>query len=239
MSSAERRRKFQRIDFLGLDFWYPTQLAFFAAGSSGAHQRLIYGGSQSGKTTTAAAELAWHVSGAYPSWWTGKRFNKPISAWAVGESTTLVRDTMQRQLCGAHEFGTGMIPLESFGRKPIMVAGGTGAVDTLFVTHQTDGQVDGTSTILPSSRSRCAGRNTKRTLEMVWIDERPDELVYSELFARTSAVDGHLIVSYTPIGDGGAAGLPTSSCPSRRLIARCIVSPVPRSSTSAQSGTKS
>jgi hypothetical protein len=35
----------------------------------------------------------------------------------------------------------------------------------------------------------------------------PDEQIYSELLARTSAVDGHLIVSYMPIGEGGAAGV--------------------------------
>ena len=89
LSAAERRRKYQRIDFLGLDFWYPTQLAFFAAGSSGVHQRLIYSGSQRGKTTAAAAEVSWHLTGDYPHWWTGKRFNKPIRCWIVGEFVTL------------------------------------------------------------------------------------------------------------------------------------------------------
>jgi hypothetical protein len=49
LSSAERRRKYRRIDFLGTDFWYPTKLAFFAAGSSGVHQRLIYGGNQTAR----------------------------------------------------------------------------------------------------------------------------------------------------------------------------------------------
>jgi hypothetical protein len=33
LSSAERRKKYRRIDFLDTSFWYPTQLAFFAAGS--------------------------------------------------------------------------------------------------------------------------------------------------------------------------------------------------------------
>jgi phage terminase large subunit-like protein len=45
------------------------------------------------------------------------------------------------------------------------------------------------------------------TVDLIWIDERPEEQIYSELLARTSAVDGHLIVSYTPIGDGAAAGV--------------------------------
>ena len=146
MSSAERRRKYRRIDFLDTAFWYPTQLAFFAAGGAGVHQRLIYGGNQSGKTTCCAAEFAWHVTGDYPPFWVGKRFNKPIRAWVVGESSTLVRDTLQRQLCGGigDDFGTGMIVLEAFCKKPLMVPGGLRAIDTLFTTHATEGKIDGT-----------------------------------------------------------------------------------------------
>jgi phage terminase large subunit-like protein len=207
MSSAERRKKYRRIDFLDTSFWYPTQLKFFAAGSSGAHQRLIYGGNQTGKTLACAAEVAWHCSGAYPHWWTGKRFNRPIRCWGVGESSTLVRDTLQRQLCGGDEFGTGTIPLENFGRKPIMTPGGTGAVDTMFVTHASDGKVDGVTTATFKSFEMRREKLQSETLDLVWIDERPNEEVYSELLARTSATDGHLIVSYTPIGEGAAAGV--------------------------------
>ena len=60
-----------------------------------------------------------------------------------------MRDTLQRQLCGAdtgEAFGTGLVPLESFSRKPIMVSGGLQAVDTFHVTHATDGKIDGMTT---------------------------------------------------------------------------------------------
>jgi phage terminase large subunit-like protein len=210
LSSAERRRKYQRIDYLGTDFWYPTQLAFFAAGSSGVHQRLIYSGSQRGKTTAAAAEVSWHLTGDYPHWWAGKRFNKPIRCWIVGESVTLVRDTLQRQLCGAdtgEAFGTGLVPLESFSRRPIMVSGGLQAIDTFHVTHSTDGKIDGMSTATYKTFEMRREKLQSETVDLVWIDERPDEQVYSELYARTSACDGHLLVSYTPIGEGAAAGV--------------------------------
>jgi phage terminase large subunit-like protein len=208
LSSAERRKKFRRIDFLDTPWWYPTQLAFFAAGSTGVHQRLIYGGSQSGKTTCCAAEVAWHLTGEYPSFWAGKRFNKPIRVWCVGESVVLVRDTVQRKLCSEEgEFGSGTIPLESFTKRPIMVPGGTGAIDTIFVRHATDGKADGTSTLTFKTFEMRRERLQSESIDLVWVDERPDEQIYSELLARTSATDGHLLVSYTPIGEGGAAGI--------------------------------
>jgi phage terminase large subunit-like protein len=206
-SSAERRKRYRRIDFLDTAYWYPTQLAFFAAGSTGVHQRLIYGGNQSGKTLSCAAEVTWHLTGAYPDWWTGKRFDKPIRVWAVGESGQLVRDTLQKKLCGDQEFGTGIVPLESFGKKPVMVPGGTGAIDTMFVTHQTDGVADGTSSLTFKSFEMRREKLQGETIDLIWIDERPSEDIYSELLARTSASDGHVIVSFTPIGEGAAAGV--------------------------------
>jgi phage terminase large subunit-like protein len=207
LSSAERRRKFRRIDFLDTAFWYKTQLAFFAAGSTGIHQRLIYGGNQTGKTLCCAAEVAWHMLGAYPSWWGGKKYTRPIRCWVVGESVVLVRDTAQRQLCGGQDFGTGTIPLESFSKRPIMVPGGTGAIDTIFVSHATDGKVDGTSSLSFKSFEARREKLQSETIDLVWIDERPSEQIYSELLARTSASDGHIIVSYTPVGEGAAAGV--------------------------------
>jgi phage terminase large subunit-like protein len=208
MSSAERRRKFRRIDFLDADFWYPTQLKFFAAGASGVHQRLIYGGNQTGKTLCCCAEDAWHLSGTYPDWWTGKRFNKPIRAWFLGESTTLVRDTLQRKLCGGRsEFGTGLVPLEAFAKAPIMIAGGTGGIDTFFVTHRTDGKVDGVSEASFKSFEMRRERLQSESVDWVHIDERPTEELYNEVYARTIATGGHIIVSYTPVGEGAAAGI--------------------------------
>jgi phage terminase large subunit-like protein len=207
LSSSERRKRYRHIDFMDASFWYPSQKAFFMAGSSGVHQRLIYGGNQGGKTLCCAAEVSWHLTGDYPDWWTGKRFDKPIRVWAVGESGQLVRDTLQKKLCGDQEFGTGVIPLESFGKKPVMVPGGTGAIDTMFITHQTDGVIDGASSLTFKSFEMRREKLQGETIDLIWIDERPSEEIYSELLARTSASDGHVIVSFTPIGEGAAAGV--------------------------------
>jgi phage terminase large subunit-like protein len=206
MSSAERRRKYRKIEYLDAGFWYRPQLEFFAAGASGVHQRLIYGGNQTGKTLACGAEVSWHLTGLYPDWWTGHRFAKPIRAWAVGESVILVRDTLQRQLCG-QEFGEGLVPLESFAKKPIMVAGGMRACDTIFVTHHTGGKIDGVSSLSFKTFEQRRERLQSESVDLIWIDERPDELIYSELLARTAATSGHLMVSFTPVGEGAGGGV--------------------------------
>jgi phage terminase large subunit-like protein len=88
-----------------------------------------------------------------------------------------------------------------------MIPGGTGAVDTLFVTHQTAGKIDGTSSLSFKSFEARREKLQSETIDLVWIDERPSEQIYSELLARTSASGGHIIVSYTPVGEGAAAGV--------------------------------
>jgi phage terminase large subunit-like protein len=209
MSSAERRQKYSRIDFMGPSFWYRAQLEFFAGGASGVHQRMLYGGNQSGKTLCGSAEVSWHASGLYPSWWVGFRFQKPITIWVIGESTAVVRENLQAKLAGGlgDDYGTGTIPLEALPRKPVMISGGSGGIDVMFVQHFTDGKPDGISKIFFKSFEQGREKLQSATVDFNWIDERPSEPIYNELLARTFASGGHIIVTYTSVGPGAAAGV--------------------------------
>jgi phage terminase large subunit-like protein len=203
MSSAEVRKKFHLIDFWGEREFYAPQLKFFADGAK-FHQRLIRGGNQTGKSFSAAMEVALHATGKYGRWWRGKRFDKPVRIWVVGPSTTLVRHGPQRQLCSRQgEFGTGCIPISSFAGRPVMVPGGTGSIDTLSVTHETNGVRDGVSTITFKSFEMRSEKLQAESVDVVWIDERCSEEIYSELLARTTATDGIVFMSYTPLKGGG------------------------------------
>jgi phage terminase large subunit-like protein len=204
LSSAELRRKFHLIDFWGPAQFYPSQLKCLEAGAS-VHQRLLYGGNQVGKTWTAACEVAWHATGAYPTWWRGRRFDKPVRIWVVGPTGQLVRDSVQRQLTSkGGEFGTGAIPLAVFARPPVMVPGGTGAIDTLFVTHRTNSVVDGVTELSFKSYEMRREKLQSEGCHVIWCDEQPSEELYSELYARTTATDGIIIVTYTPVLGSGA-----------------------------------
>jgi hypothetical protein len=55
---------------------YPKQAAFHEAGAK-HRERLLMCANRFGKTVCGAAELALHLTGDYPQWWNGKRFDKP------------------------------------------------------------------------------------------------------------------------------------------------------------------
>lgn len=203
MSSSEYRKKFHMADFWGPAQFYEPQCRFFAAGIK-HHQRLIRGGNQVGKSFACAFEASLHITGAYPRWWTGKRFAKPTRGWIVGPERSLVRDGPQKQLTAKQgEFGTGTIPLAAFVGRPIMVPGGTGSIDTMSVTHETDGVRDGISTATFKSFEQGSEKMQSESIDWIWVDERCSEEIYSELIARTTATDGIVFLSYTPLKGGG------------------------------------
>lgn len=61
-----------------------------------------------------AAEMAMHLTGAYAPWWDGKRFDKPVRAWAAGVTNESARDVVQEKLIGSPfrkaDWGSGLIP---------------------------------------------------------------------------------------------------------------------------------
>lgn len=49
-------------------------------------------GNGCGKTTAGAHELMLDLTGEYPAWWEGWRFEGPIDAWAAGDAARTVRN---------------------------------------------------------------------------------------------------------------------------------------------------
>jgi len=98
-----------------------------------------------GKTTTICAEITYHLTGFYPDWWMGSRYNRPVDVWIAGETNIRVRDTLQEKLFGRPgQIGTGTIPksyieVDSIIRKP----GIPYAIDIARIKHHTDGIEDG------------------------------------------------------------------------------------------------
>ena len=79
---------------------FPHQLKFFETGPS--PRRGVLAANRIGKTVSTCYETAYHLTGLYPSWWTGRRFNKPITAFVAGEGWEQVARGLQDEIGRAH-----------------------------------------------------------------------------------------------------------------------------------------
>ncbi len=70
---------------------YAKQKTFHEAGLK-YRERLFLAGNQLGKTVAGGFEVAMHLTGLYPDWWRGRRWDRPIIAWAAGLTGETTRD---------------------------------------------------------------------------------------------------------------------------------------------------
>lgn len=148
-----------------------------------------------GKTEAGAFASSCHLTGQYPDWWDGKRFNKPISMIAAGETGKLVRDSIQAKLIGGpSEIGTGMIPKDNIIDKRSK-SGIPDACDIVYVAHKSGG----TSILQFQSydQGREAFQSTER--DFIWYDEEPPMPVYIEGLMRTMTTNGVVMSTFTPL----------------------------------------
>jgi phage terminase large subunit-like protein len=74
----------------------------------------------------------------------------------------------------------------------------------LNVTHRTNSVIDGISSCTFKSFEMRSEKMQTESVDVIWIDERCSEEIYSELLARTTATDGIIFLSYTPLKGGGS-----------------------------------
>ena len=173
-------------------------MEFFKA--SAAYNEIAFiAGNRTGKTVAGAYATTLHLTGLYPDWWEGRRFERPISAWAAGGTNKAVRDILQFELLGpTHERGTGMIPGDLIADVATS-RGVADAVDTVYVRH-----VGGGLSAL-GFKSYMEGReNFQGTAKhVVWFDEEPPKDVYGEALMRTMIVPGGgsgvVMLTFTPL----------------------------------------
>jgi phage terminase large subunit-like protein len=176
---------------------YPKQ-ADFHAKSAVHNERLLLGANQVGKTLCGAAEMAIHLTGRYPDWWEGRRWDRPIRAWAGSETSEVTRDGVQRLLVGEpkdeSQWGMGYIPHDALASHTLR-QGVRYALDGVMVHH-----VSGGHSML-GFKSYDQGRQkwASETLDLIWFDEEPDMEIYTEGKTRTNSADGMVYITATPL----------------------------------------
>lgn len=178
---------------------YAKQREFFDLGAS-KRERMFNAGNQLGKSDAGAFETACHLTGRYPSWWKGRRFDHPILAWACGMTAPKTMDINQGKLCGQpntpNSLGTGLIPKECMDQQPVLGRGTTGAFASIAVKHVSGGY----STLAFKSYEQGWQKMQGDGVYFIWLDEEPDDYrVYTECQARLIATGGAIMITFTPL----------------------------------------
>lgn len=192
----EKRRRVARTRLLRYTP-YRKQREFHEAGRD-YRERLLRAANQVGKSMAGAAEMAMHLSGRYPDWWAGRRFDRAITAMVGSETAELTRDGVQRLLVGppadSSSWGTGMIPGDDIAETHRRM-GVADALDTVLVRH-----VRGDfSTLLFKSYDQGRRKWQANTVQVVHFDEEPPEDIYYEGLTRTNATGGMVYLTFTPL----------------------------------------
>lgn len=172
----------------------PKHKLFFACGRAYI-ERLFMAANRSGKTIAGAYECSCHLTGIYPDWWEGRRFDVPTRGWAAGKTGQTTRDTVQKELLGEYShIGTGTIPSELIldykARQGI-----PGAVEYVEVRHISGG----TSILGFKSFDQGVQSFIGTAKDFIWLDEECPKDVYDECFIRTMTTNGILFTTFTPI----------------------------------------
>lgn len=162
-----------------------------------SHTFVIEGGIVTHNTEGGGGyELTLHLTGEYPGWWEGYRFENPIDAWAAGDTNETVRDIIQFKLLGPKESpGTGLIP----GRliKDIKYRqGGNGSVDYVLVEHAPTGKVSRLG-FKSYEQGRKSFQGTEK--DVIWLDEEANPGIRAECIIRLMTTAGLLIETFTPL----------------------------------------
>ena len=175
---------------------YIWQAAFHNAGAHYRERALICA-NQIGKTRSCSAEVAIHLTGMYPDWWKGKKYNRPVRARVGSETNEDSRNIAQAALLGEPgEYGTGWIPGSTIHRDgPNMRnCGIRDVIDTVRIKHK----LGGWSLLQFKSYEQGVGKWRGDELDIVWLDEECDEDIHSEAKTRLLTRKGTLFHSFTP-----------------------------------------
>lgn len=202
---------------------YPRHMEFFRHGAN-ERERLFMAANRVGKTEGAGGyEMALHLTGDYPDWWNGRRFDESVKAWAAGDTSQTVRDIVQFKLLGPiNDLGTGLIPGDSIIDTKRRAGNVPDLIETVRVKHKSGGV--SILTFKSYDQGREAFQGTEQNV--VWLDEEPPSDVYSECLLRTMPTatfrGGIVMLTFTPLR--GLSDVVLSFLPDGRNPAgKCVV----------------
>jgi phage terminase large subunit-like protein len=179
---------------------FEHQLKFFATGANPqAERRGILAANRIGKTVSTCYETAMHLTGLYPDWWNGYRFDKAITCMVAGEGWSQVALVLQQELLGTQDIkiteniGTGAIPKDCI-IVDTMRNDGANCIG-VEIKHKSGGK----SYLLFANYTQEVRQLQGFKLNLAVFDEQPPDDFFSEIVTRTATTQGKVLCSFTPL----------------------------------------
>lgn len=171
------------------------QLKAFALGKT-EKVRGIMAANRIGKSYAATFELVCHLTGLYPEWWPGHKFDRAVNCLMLGESWSQIinPDAIHDLVFGRLiELGTGWIPKDKIFN--VQKSGQLGTIAICNIQH-----ISGQFSSLKVGTYQ-SGDNVLMgsTLDFVLIDECPnDKSILPQCVKRTWSSGGKVLAAFTP-----------------------------------------
>lgn len=175
---------------------YVPHTAFFRAGAE-YRERCMMAANRVGKTYGVGGyELTLHLTGQYPDWWEGRRFDEPIRSWACGTTGQTVRDILQRKFLGpVNDLGTGLIPGDCIVETRKKAGNVPDTIETVYVKHVAGGISSMAFKSYEQGRKAYEGDEQ----DCILLDEEPPIEIYTECLTRTMTTQGLVMLLFTPL----------------------------------------
>ncbi len=180
-------------DRIHFRYYKPNEIqkAFHAAGKK-AKERLNMSPNRAGKSFSASAEIAMHLTGVYMEGWEGYQYHRPVSAWAAGKTFAETKDSIVK-----YYFGDGIKPGLI---HPSLVIKSDWTDHIFHIRHI---PTDGVSNVRFKTHKQGREAFQAATIDILHLDEEPESNVYSEGLTRTMSMSkdhyGMVLLTMTPL----------------------------------------
>lgn len=180
---------------------YPKHMQFFREGKN-ALIRVFRAGNRCGKSYAGADEMAFHLTGQYPADWEGRKFDRPIKAWAASTTAVKTKEIIQFALLGSPDRPYERFIPEHLIEETTTKPGTPKAIGDVYVKHVSGGLSVLSFKDYMQERAAFEGQR----VDVIWLDEEAPKDIFDECKARimnTSGKEGSknglLYLTFTPL----------------------------------------
>lgn len=188
--------KYNKIEFFDP---YEFQQKFL---NSHASEIALRAANQIGKTLSGTAWDAMDLTGKYPDWYEGIKYDRPITLVVGCVNNDKTRDIIQKELFGdpiewEAELGTGWVPLEDIGK----IQKKRGVPDAFYnvrTKHYTDGEFDGWSKVVFLAYEMGKATWMAHKADVTHLDEEAPMDIVEQAARSGIATGGRIRFTFTP-----------------------------------------